>query len=257
MLIDTHCHLDFKDFDADRADVITRAKAAGVDYMINVGASLEGTLKSLEIAKKNSCVYVSAGIHPHEADRTGEDDLISFKKIVDENKVAAIGEIGLDYYKNFSSKDNQKKLFAVLLKEAKDRELPVIIHDRDAHADTLDILKEVMGRDMNGVIHCFSGDSDFLKQCLAAGLYISFTGVITFKNAGALRETAKLVPMERLMLETDAPFLAPQIFRGKRNEPAYVKYLAEEISRIKGLSFEEVARVTTENAGRLFRINIC
>ena len=141
-----------------------------------------------------------------------------------------------------------------MLEEAKNKKLPVIIHNRDAHMDTLGILKDVMGPDISGVMHCFSGDETFLKDCLDIGLFVSFTCNITFKNAQRLRDVAKAVPMDRLLLETDAPFLAPQVFRGKRNEPSYVKYLAEELTRIKGLSFEEVARITTENARSLFKI---
>ncbi|MBU1061594.1 MAG: TatD family hydrolase, partial [Candidatus Omnitrophica bacterium] len=180
--------------------------------------------------------------------------LDAFKGCFGKKKVVAVGEIGLDYYKNISSKENQKKLFITLLEEAKNRDLPVIIHNRDAHTDTLSILKDVMGRSIRGVMHCFSGDEIFLEKCLELGLFVSFTCTLTFKNAGKLREVAKSAPMDRLLLETDAPFLAPQVFRGRRNEPSYVRYLAEELSGIKNLSFEEVASITTANAKQLFGI---
>ena len=252
MLIDSHSHLDFKDFDSDRPEVISRAKANGVDLIINVGASMEGSIRSIELAKENEGLYASCGIHPHEADSVKDGDITSFKRLLDEKKIVAVGEIGLDYYKNISSKGNQKKLFIRLLEEARYRKLPLIIHNRDADKDTLSILKDTMPFPVKGVMHCFSGDEKFLKDCLEIGLLISFTCNLTFKNADRLREVARKVPMERLLLETDAPFLAPQIFRGKRNEPSYVKYLAEEISKIKGVSFEEVARLTTNNAKRLF-----
>lgn len=254
MLIDTHCHLDFKDFENDRNVVIERSRANGIRFIINVGSSLEGTRRSIELAEKNDFIYAAVGIHPHEADNFKEGDLDFFVKLLDMPKVVAVGEIGLDYYKNVSSKDNQKKLFIKLLGKAKDRDLPVIIHDREAHKDILIILKDIMGNSIKGVMHCFSGDERFLEKCLGIGLFVSFTCNLTFKNAVKLREIAKLVPMDRLLLETDAPFLAPQIFRGRRNEPGYVRYLAEEIVKIKDLSFEEVADITTDNAKRLFEL---
>ena len=252
MLTDTHCHLDFKDFESDRDEVIKRSKEEDVDLIVNVGSNLQGTKASIEIAEKNDFIYAAAGIHPHEANSVTEKDLEEFKKLLDRDKVVAIGEIGLDYFKNISSRDNQKKLVKILLKEAKERGLPIIIHNRDAHEDILAILKDIMGNKLRGVMHCFSGDERFLNDCFDMGFYVSFTCNLTFKNAGQLREVAKKAPIERLLLETDAPFLAPQVFRGKRNEPSYVKYLAEEIAKIKGLSFEEVARITTDNAKKLF-----
>jgi len=254
MLIDTHCHLDFKDFDNDREEVIRRSKEEGIECIINVGSSLEGTKRSIELAEENDFVYAAAGIHPHEADNIKDIDLELFRNSFTSKKIVAIGEIGLDYYKNISSKDNQKKLFIKLLEEAKKKDLPVIIHNRDAHEDIMAILKDVMGLSLKGVMHCFSGDEKLLEECLKIGLLVSFTCNLTFKNAGRLRELAKVVPIERLLLETDAPFLAPQVFRGKRNEPHYVKYLAEELAKIKGMSVEEIARITTDNAKKLFKL---
>ena len=252
MLIDTHCHLDFKDFESDRDEVIRRSREGGIGFIINVGASLEGTRRSIEIAGKNDFIYAAAGIHPHEADGVSDEDIRSLAECLDNKKIVALGEIGLDYYKNISSKENQKDLFVRLLEEAKKKGLPLIIHNRDAHRDTLDILKTEIGASVKGVMHCFSGDEAFLRKCLDMGMFISFTCNLTFKNAGRLRGPARSVPMDRLLLETDAPFLAPQIFRGRRNEPVYVKYLAEEIARLKNLSFDEVSRITTDNAKRLF-----
>ncbi len=254
MLTDTHCHLDFKDFASDRQEVIKRSKAEGIGLIINVGSSIEGTLRSIEIAEKNEFIYAAAGIHPHDADNVSEADLEAFKKYFEREKVVAVGEIGLDYYRNISSKDGQKRLFTKLLKEAKARDLPVIIHNRDAHQDTLAILKDVMGGTVKGVMHCFSGDRAFLENCLDMGLFVSFTCNLTFKNADRLREIARLAPIEMMLLETDAPFLAPQVFRGRRNEPSYVRYLAEEIARVKGLSFDQVAESTANNARKLFAL---
>ncbi len=254
MLTDTHCHLDFKDFESDRDEVIKRSRKEGVGLIVNVGSSLRGTKASIEIAEKNDFIYAAAGIHPHEADSVPEKHLEEFRMLLGRDKVVAIGEIGLDYFKNISSKENQKKLVRILLSEARERDLPIIIHNRDAHEDILAILKEIMGNKLKGVMHCFSGDEKFLTDCLDMGLHVSFTCNLTFKNADKLREVANKVPIERLLLETDAPFLAPQIFRGKRNEPSYVKYLAEEIAKIKGRSLEEVARITTTNAKKLFSL---
>ena len=254
MLIDTHCHLDFKDFEDDRDAVLKRSRDTGVGVIINVGSSMEGTARSIKLAAENDFVYAAAGIHPHEADRVTETDIELFSEFLNKPKVVAVGEIGLDYYRNISSKENQKKLFEGLLRKAKEKSLPLMIHNRESHQDMLDILNNVMGSSASGVMHCFSGDEIFLKKCLDTGFFISFTCNITYKNAGKLREIAKLVPMDRLLIETDAPFLAPQVFRGKRNEPMYVKYAAEEIAKIKGISFEEVSDITTANAKKLFRL---
>ncbi len=254
MLIDTHCHLDFKDFKDDLNAVLGRSRDRGIWRIINVGSSIKGTDRSIQLAKENDFIYASVGIHPHEADNVSDDDIKLFAEFLKRPKVVSIGEIGLDYYKNISSKENQKKLFIKLLEIAKSANLPLIIHNRDANKDMADILKDIIGKPVKGVMHCFSGDEAFLKVCLDMGFFISFTCNITYKNADRLRVVAGLVPMDRLLLETDAPFLAPQGFRGKRNEPMHVRYVAEEIARIKSLSFEEVARITTENAQALFKI---
>jgi len=252
MLIDTHCHLDFKDFDNDRDEVLARARKEGVNLIINVGSSVEGTRRSVELAQRYDFIYAAIGIHPHDADIVSDDWLDEFRGYCDKEKVVAVGEIGLDYYKNLSSKDNQKRLFLRLLELASEKNLPVIIHSRDAHKDMSLILDSVMKKGILGVMHCFSGEEIDLKRYLDMGMYISFTCNLTFKNAGRLRLLAEKVPLERLLLETDSPFLAPQPFRGSRNEPAYIRYLAEEIARIKNLSVEEVADITTKNACRLF-----
>ncbi|MDP2911931.1 MAG: TatD family hydrolase [Candidatus Omnitrophota bacterium] len=254
MLIDTHCHLDFKDFEDDRDAVLKRSRDIGIGVIINVGSSMEGTARSIELAAENDFIYAAAGIHPHEADKVREADIKLFAEFLNKPKVVAVGEIGLDYYRNISSKENQKKLFEELLQKAKEKSLPLIIHNRESHQDMMDILNNVMGSSVSGVMHCFSGDEAFLKKCLDMGFFISFTCNITYKNAEKLREVAKLVPLVRLLIDTDAPFLAPQNFRGKRNEPMYVKYVAEEIVKMKGISFEEVSNITTANAKKLFRL---
>lgn len=253
MLIDTHCHLDFPEFSSDLDEVIARAKANGVEYLVNIAADIERSRKSVTLAGRYDCIYATVGVHPHDADNFQQQQgLATLKALAKEKKVVAIGEIGLDFYKNYSRKENQIPLFYALLGLAKDLGLPVVIHSRQADSETLKILKEVMP--VQAVIHCFSGGEDFLKACLALGFFISFTCNITYKKAELLRQLAGVVPLDRLMLETDAPFLSPEGFRGKRNEPHQVKLLGEEIARIRGVSFEEIARVTTENAKQFFTL---
>lgn len=252
MLIDTHAHLDFPEFDKDRDEVIKRAGLAGVEYIVNIGSSLRGSERSLELAKRYANIYAAIGIHPHEADRFDKDTGGSIRKLASGSKVVAIGEIGLDYYKNFSRRENQLSLFASLIGIAKELVLPLVIHSRNADGDTLKILKSTLP--LKAVVHCFSGSEDFLKACLDLGFFVSFTCNVTYKKADDLRERLKLAPLNQLFLETDAPYLAPQQLRGRRNEPANVKILAEEVARIKGIGVDEVAAVTSANAKRFFNI---
>ncbi|NQU95989.1 MAG: TatD family hydrolase [Candidatus Omnitrophica bacterium] len=254
MIIDTHCHLDFDQFHADRDSVIERAEKAGVKYFINVGSSLEGSRKSVELASRHDSVFASVGIHPHEADHITEDTFTEIEGLLRDKKIVAIGEIGLDYFKKRSAPDKQKTLFTRFIEISKKRNLPLIIHNRDAARDTLDILKKNGTHPVSGVMHCFSGDEKFLGEVLEMGLHVSFTCNLTFKNAKRLREVAKGVPLDRLLLETDAPFLAPQAYRGKRNEPAYIIELRDVLSEILNVSKEEIEKVTTDNAKKLFKI---
>lgn len=254
MLVDTHCHLDFPDFDKDRNEVIERAKEAGVGFIVNIGSSLEGSLRSVSLAEEYPCVYATVGIHPHEADKTTAGDIEKIKGLAKRNKVVGIGEIGLDYYKGYSRKENQQPLFLSLLEVAKENGLAAIIHTRDAQADTLKMLQDFLP--LKAVVHCFSGDSIFLRKCLESGFMVSFTCNITYKKAENLRDLIKEVPLERLMLETDAPFLSPEGLRGRRNEPASVKNLAEEIARIRGAQVEQIAEATTQNAVAFFGLKI-
>jgi len=261
MLIDTHCHLDFKDFDADRDLVINRAAAAGVGIIINVASSLEGSRRAVELAERYNCIYASVGAHPHEAGKVDKETFSELKKLASPSagglKVVAVGEVGLDYYRDLSPRDTQKKVFREFILLARELGLPLILHNRDASEDMLSILKSEFAKTpVRGVMHCFSQDTVFLKKCLDMGLYISFTCNITFKNAGNLREVVKYVPTERLLLETDAPFLAPQVYRGKRNEPAYLKLLVKELSRIHSVDIDTIARTTTHNANELFSLGI-
>lgn len=252
MLVDTHCHLDFPEFNHDRDEVIRRAQEQGVGLIINIGSSLQGSAQSVELAAKYDSLYAAVGIHPHEADSFSAKDRDKLKELAKKDKVVAVGEIGLDYYKNYSQAANQRQLFASLLGLAKELNLPAVIHSREAAEDTLKMLKENMPSKV--VVHCFSGNSDFLRQCLELGFFISFTCNITYKKAQGLRDLIRGLPLDRLMLETDAPFLAPEGLRGRRNEPAYVKNLAEEVARIRAASIEEVASATTRNAKEFFNL---
>ena len=255
MIIDTHCHLDFKDFDADRDDVLERARDAGVGRIINVGSSLEGSRRSVELSGKYDMVYASVGIHPHEAASVDGIAFDEIKKLAGNKKVVAIGEVGLDYYRNLSPKEAQISAFKKFIALAQELGLPLIIHSRDADEDVINILKNSR-QPIKGVIHCFSGDEKFLKSCLDLGLYISFTCNLTFKKADKLREVARKVPPERLFLETDAPYLAPEGMRGKRNDPSNLRFLVEEWSRLLGLSKEDIVRITTHNANKFFILSL-
>jgi TatD DNase family protein len=252
MLIDTHCHLDFPEFNADREEVIERARGQGINYIVNIGSSLEGSKKSLELSQKYDFIYSTIGLHPHEADGFSPEVKHLLEELARKDKVVAIGETGLDYYKNYSKAENQKTLFEFSVKLARDLGLPLVIHNRQAQDDTLKVLKQALPQ--KAVVHCFSGDENFLKECLDLGFFVSFTCNITYKKAGDLRNLVKLTPLVRLLLETDAPFLPPEGLRGERNEPTYVKYLCEEIARLKEISIEEVAKTTTNNAKEFFNI---
>ena len=256
MLIDTHCHLDFPDFDKDRDNVIQRAYDKGVGYIINVASSLEGSKNSVELAAGHERIFASVGIHPHEANLVDDDAISKIRNMAKDKRVVAIGEVGLDYYKNPLPSELQKKAFLKFIRLAGELNLPLIIHNREANKDMLDILRRESGNNIKGVMHCFSGDADYLDQCLGIGLYVSFTCNITFKNAGKLRQVAARAPLDRLLLETDAPFLAPQAKRGQRNESSYLTYLLEELARIRGVEQKEIEDTTTQNAIRLFKLGL-
>jgi len=252
MFIDTHCHLDFPEFDPDRDEVLRQSRESGVSIIINIGSSLEGSRRAVELARRYDAVFATVGIHPHEADGFQKQQEAALRKLAKNDKVVAIGEVGLDYYKNYSRAENQRPLFVALVKLAKDLNLPLIIHTRQAQNDTLDILKKYLP--LQAVVHCFSGDGDFLKQCLDLGFFVSYTCNITYKKAENLRELVKITPLERMFLETDAPFLPPEGLRGRRNEPCYIKELAALIAQLRQTSVEEIARVTTASAKVFFNL---
>lgn len=254
MIIDTHAHLDFPDYKTDLESVLSRAKDADVNCIINVGTSLASSKKSVTLANRFHNIYASIGIHPHDASKVSEQDWQALESLITEPKVIAVGETGLDYYRNRSPHEDQQRIFHKHLTLAKNHNLPVIIHCREASDDCLKILEEHRNGVIQGVVHCFSGTVEVAKKCIALGLYVSFAGPITFSNANTLREVAKSVPVERLLLETDCPFLSPQPKRGERNEPSYLSFIVPVLANIYGLSVHDIKRITTFNAYKLFGI---
>lgn len=254
MIIDTHAHLDFPEYKSDLESVLSRAKEAGVGCIINVGTSLTSSEKSVVLANRFNTIYASIGIHPHDASKVSEQNWQTLESLAEKPKVIAIGETGLDYYRDRSPRDDQQRMFHKHLALAKAHSLPVIIHCRDASDDCLKILDEHKNGILNGVVHCFSGTKEAAKKFIELGLYISFAGSITFSNANTLREVAKSVPAERLLLETDSPFLAPQPKRGERNEPSYLSFIIPVLANIYGLSVRDIERITSFNAYKLFGI---
>jgi TatD DNase family protein len=251
LFIDTHAHLDFDLFDEDREIVIQRAIKNGLAAIITIGTDLESSKRSVEIAEKYAMVFAAVGIHPTECADVPDRDFEMIEELAQHEKVVAIGEVGLDYYHMRAPKDVQKNAFLYQAHLAEKLGLPLIIHNRDSHDDMYALIKEKNISDIGGVMHSFSGDQEFLQKILATDLYISFTGNVTFKNS-KLDELVAQVPLERLLLETDSPFLTPVPLRGKRNEPGFLIYTAQKIAEIKQVSVEELGKVTTENALRLF-----
>jgi TatD DNase family protein len=258
MLIDTHAHLDDARYEADREAMIARARQAGVETMITIGCDLTTSRAAVTLADRYPFVYASIGVHPHEVKHIRDDWYDEFRQLAHGDKVIAYGEIGLDYHYNHSSPEEQRTRFREQIQLARELTLPIIIHTREAQDDTVRILKEERAYEIGGVFHCFSGDAWLAKDALDLGFYLSFSGILTFQSATMLREIAKTVPTDRLLIETDCPYLTPIPHRGKRNEPAYVKHVAELLATIKSndiaLTVEDMARITSENARRLFKI---
>ena len=253
VMIDTHCHLDFDRYDSDRDEVIQRAFEANVAGLINISVDLKSALKSIELAERYPNIYAAVGVHPNDAADADEKDLAELLSLLKHPKVIAIGEVGMDLYRDYSPKEVQRKLFRRFLQWAIEYQKPLIIHNRHADGDILSLIESTARSGWHGVFHCFSGDRNFAQRVLDLGFLISFTGTITFKNSTDA-PLVKSLPLERLLLETDSPFLAPEPHRSKRNEPAYVNYIAQKIADIKGCAVQEVARVTTDNAKDLFGI---
>lgn len=254
MYFDTHTHLDDEQFDRDRDDVIGRAYACGVSLILNVGYNLVQARSTLRLTRKYDFIYGSVGMHPHNAKDFDENTRYELSKLADESKIVAIGEIGLDYYWNHSPQDVQRSVFRQMIALAKEKKKPVIIHDRDAHQDVLDIVREEGTKEVGGVFHCYSGSWPMARELIKLGFFISLAGPVTFHNARKLQEVASMVPLNHLLIETDCPYLAPMPHRGKRNEPSYVLRVAEMIAKIKRMPVEEIAQRTTENGKKLFGI---
>ncbi|MFW6029611.1 MAG: TatD family hydrolase [Halanaerobiales bacterium] len=253
-LIDTHAHLDFPKFNKDRLEVIAEAWDKGLSYIVNVGADMLSSKRSLVLAQEYPFIYATVGVHPHEASELDEEALTKLREFAEDDKVVAIGEIGLDYHYDNSPRDIQREAFKKQLLLAKELDLPVVIHSREADEDTLKILKEYYPGMKAGIMHCFGSDLKMARECLDLGLYLAFGGVITFKNAGKLRDVVKEVPLERILIETDSPYLTPVPFRGQRNEPKFVRFVAEKIAEIKDISLIEVAETTTANAIKVYNL---
>ena len=253
MIFDSHAHYDDEAFDADREQVIEQIREKGVIGVLNCGASIEGARASVELAKKYDFFYAAVGVHPEHADTVDEALLQELRELSKFEKVRAIGEIGLDYYWDENpERQIQKTAFRQQMKLAEEIGLPVVIHDREAHADTLEIMKEFPK--VTGVVHCFSGSAEFAKDCLKLGYYIGFTGVVTFKNAKKALEVAEIVPLDKLLVETDCPYMAPTPHRGKRNQSDYIEFILDSISEIKGISKEELSKITIENIKNLIKL---
>ncbi|HKL10440.1 MAG TPA: TatD family hydrolase [Clostridia bacterium] len=254
MLFDSHAHLDSSSFDDDRAEVVERAKEAGVSLVMNPSVDLESSSKVVRLAEEYEGIYGAVGIHPHNADTMDEMILSLLEGLAKKEKIKAIGEIGLDYHYDYSPRDEQKDCFIEHLRMAKRLGMPVIIHDREANDDVMRILKEEKAFETGVLLHCYSGSAEMARQYVRLGASISIAGPVTFKNARKLAEVVKTVPLERLLIETDSPFLTPVPNRGKRNEPAFVRFVAQRISLIKEIDFEDVAASTSGNAKSFFGI---
>ncbi|MBN2259046.1 MAG: TatD family hydrolase [Clostridiales bacterium] len=255
MLFDSHAHVNDARFDEDRHEMIMRAYENGVEMIMLPAISLESSLNGVEMTKQYEFIFAAVGVHPHEVKNMDEMTLEMIKGLAKNNKVKAVGEIGLDYFYDFSPREVQKEWFLKQLLLAKELQLPVIIHDRDAHQDVMDILCEANSFETGVIMHCYSGSKELALEYVKKGAYISLAGPVTFKNAKKAKEVAAAVPLDRLLIETDSPYLTPMPFRGKRNEPEYVKFVAMEIAGIRGIPFAEVAKATTENAKKIFGID--
>lgn len=256
ILFDTHAHLGLEHtYDTDLEMAIERARAAGVRYIATVGINVEESQKAVKIAQAYEGIYAVVGIHPHEAKKVSGKTLKTMERLAQREKVVAYGEIGLDFFRNRSPKATQMAAFRDQIQLAKSLHLPIVIHDREAHKETLKILKDEKAEDVGGILHCFSGDVKMAWECISMGFLISVPGTVTFKNAKKIREVVREIPLDYLLTETDCPFLTPVPHRGERNEPSFVRYTARAIATLKNIPLESVAETTTENARTVFRIN--
>jgi TatD DNase family protein len=251
MLVDSHAHIQLSQFDRDRHDVLQRAKSAGIEQILVVGFDLKTSQQAVELAMNTENLWATVGMHPHDAKDLTNTAMDTFQRLADHPKVIALGEMGLDYYRDLSPRSIQKTAFEQQLDLAEELDMPIIVHNREAYHDILPILRSRKGR-ISGVLHCFSGDVDIMKQTLDIGFHIGIGGPVTYKKSDDLQTVAKQVPANRLLIETDCPWLAPQFRRGKRNEPSYVISVAERIAELRGTPAEEIGQITTQNFVTLF-----
>ena len=251
MLIDSHAHIQLDRFDTDREAVLERAQAAGVQTILVIGFNLKTSRGAIALAEKYDQIYATVGMHPHDAKELDDQAVHIFRELAAHPKVVALGEMGLDYYRDLSPRPIQKEAFERQLDLAEELDLPIVIHNREAYHDILPILQARRGR-VRGVMHCFSGDVEIMRQSLALGFHIGIGGPVTYRKSDALQEVARNVPADALLVETDCPWLAPQFRRGKRNEPAYVRAAAEKIAELRGITLEEIGAITTRNFEDLF-----
>lgn len=253
-LFDTHAHVNEKRFQYDQKDMLLSCFEAGVTHILCPGTDYTTSAEGIALAKEYREIYAAVGVHPHASKDVTEAHYEAFYTwATSEEKVVAIGEIGLDYYYDFSDRESQKKAFIRQIALAKELDMPIIIHDREAHGDIMDILRKE-GKGVRGIFHCFSGSYEMARQAIQMGFYISFAGPVVFPKSTSLKEVARLIPMDYLLIETDSPYLTPPPFRGRRNQPSYVYYVAEEIGKLRNVSTEEVAAITLQNGKRILGI---
>lgn len=252
-IFDSHAHYDSEAFDADRKELLNALPEQGVCGIINCASDMASSLTSLELADEFGFVYAACGVHPHEAEGCKDGYISVLKKLCAEEKCVAVGEIGLDYHYDFSPRDIQKTVFEQQLILAKELDLPVIIHDRDAHEDTMNLLKKYRPK---GVVHCFSGSAEMAKEVLKLGMYIGLGGAVTFKNARKPREVAEIVPEDRLLIETDCPYMTPVPFRGQRCDSSFIPYTADVLAQVRGVTADEILNLTRKNANTLFGLEL-
>ncbi|MBQ6406575.1 MAG: TatD family hydrolase [Butyrivibrio sp.] len=255
MIFDTHAHYDDEQFDIDREELLGKMQEAGIETIVDVGASIETTKKALELAHRYDFIYAAVGVHPSEVAELDDDSIELLRGLSRDEKCVAIGEIGLDYHWPEPEPELQKLWFKRQLNLARQENLPVIIHSRDAAADTLEILRDERAEEIGGVVHCFSYSKEVARECIKMGFYIGIGGVLTFKNARKMVEVMEDTPMDRILLETDCPYLAPEPFRGKRNSSLYLPYVVQKMAEIKGISADEVISITRENARTMYGLN--
>ncbi|WAW15024.1 TatD family hydrolase [Peptostreptococcus equinus] len=255
MLFDSHAHITDEKFDEDRSELVQLLRDNNISNVVNPGVDTKTSIDAIKLAEEFDFIYAAVGYHPHEVENITDKDIERIKELaLSSKKVVAIGEIGLDYYYDFSPRETQKEFFIKQIQLANELRLPFIVHDRDAHGDCFEIIKKYKAPETGCVLHCYSGEVELAKEYIKLGCYISIPGTITFKNNRKTIEVAKQIPMEYMLIETDSPYLAPVPMRGKRNNPSFVKYVAEKISEERNIPYEEVCRITRENAKKFFGV---